>query len=79
MNKVLIFFFILSSTIGFSQNSLIPKIDWNGTTENENQYVDLLKLKDRGSLIIKIAYSSYWTKEASGKYIIFKLSIKHTS
>ncbi|WP_396596257.1 hypothetical protein [Dokdonia sp. R86516] len=72
MNKVLIFIFILSSTIGFSQDSLIPKIEWNGTSENENQYVALLRLRDRNSLIVKVAYTGYWLKGISGKYIVFQ-------
>lgn len=57
---------------GFSQNSMIPEVVWNGITENENQYVELLNLKDRNSLVVRVAYSGYWNKGLRGKYIIYQ-------
>ena len=54
MKKVIIYLLILVPLISFSQNWQIPEIDWEGKTETENNYVDLLKLKDRNSLIVNI-------------------------
>lgn len=73
MKKVIPLFIVtLSTMIGFSQNSMIPEMVWNGISQNENQYVELLNLKDRNSLIVRVAYSSYWNKGLSGPYIIYQ-------
>tara|TARA_R110001606_G_scaffold156824_1_gene299700 strand:- start:455 stop:1075 length:621 start_codon:yes stop_codon:yes gene_type:complete len=72
MKKIIVYLLILIPLISFSQNWQIPEIDWEGKTETENNYVDLLKLKDRNSLIIKIGYSSFWTKGTNSEFIVFK-------
>jgi hypothetical protein len=72
MKKILTYILFLIPILGFSQNWTIPKIDWQGETETENNYVDLLKLKDRNSLIIKIGYSSYWTKGQNSEFIVYQ-------
>lgn len=72
MKKNLVYILLLIPIISFSQNWTIPKIDWQGETETENNYVDLLKLKDRNSLIIKISYSSYWTKGQNSEFIVYQ-------
>jgi hypothetical protein len=72
MNKILVYILILIPILGFSQNWTIPKIDWQVETETENNYVDLLKLKDRNSLIIKIGYTSYWTKGQNSEFIVYQ-------
>ena len=72
MRKNLVYILILIPIIGFSQNWTIPKIDWQEETETVNNYVDLLKLKDRNSLIIKIGYSSYWTKGQNSEFIVYQ-------
>jgi hypothetical protein len=59
MKKVIVYLLILVPLNSFSQNWKIPEIKWEEKTETENNYVDLLKLKDRNSLIVKIGYSSY--------------------
>ena len=72
MKKVIIYLLILVPLISFSQNWQIPEIDWEGKTETENNYVDLLKLKDRNSLIVKIGYSSYWIKGQNSEFIVYQ-------
>jgi len=72
MKKILLLTIILISFIGFSQNEEIPKIDWQGQTATENSYVELLNLKDRSSLIVKIGYSSYWTKGQNSEFIVYQ-------
>nr|WP_299383857.1 hypothetical protein [Allomuricauda sp.] len=72
MKKILVYTLILIPIIGFSQNWTIPNIDWQGKTETENNYFDLLKLRDRNSLIIKISYSSYWTKGQNSEFIVYQ-------
>ncbi|MFD0798228.1 hypothetical protein ACFQZJ_12220 [Maribacter chungangensis] len=69
---ILLFICTLSTMTGISQNSMIPEVVWNGITENENQYVELLNLKDKNSLIVRVAYSGYWNKGLSGQYIIYQ-------
>ncbi|KAA5820414.1 hypothetical protein FPF71_17770 [Algibacter amylolyticus] len=72
MKKVIVYLLILIPLISFSQNWQIPEIDWEGKTETENNYVELLKLKDRNSLIVKIGYSSYWTKGQNSEFIVYQ-------
>ena len=72
MKKVIIYLLILVPSISFSQNWQIPEIDWEGKTEMENNYVDLLKLKDRNSLIVKVGYSSHWTKGLNSEFIVYQ-------
>ena len=72
MNKILVYILILIPILGFSQNWTIPTIDWQGETETKNTYVDLLKLKDQNSLIIRIAYSSYRTKGQNSEFIVYQ-------
>ena len=64
--------FLVFSGNSFSQDFKIPKIDWEGKTETENNYVELLKLKDMNSLIVKIGYSSYWTKGQNSEFIVYQ-------
>lgn len=47
-------------------------MDWHGQTETENVYIDLLKLKDRNSLIVKVGYSSYWSKGINSEFIVYQ-------
>ena len=70
MKKVLVHLLILIPLISFSQNWKIPKIDWEG--EIENKYVELLKLTDSNSLIVKIGTSSYWSKGLSSDFIVYQ-------
>jgi hypothetical protein len=72
MKKVIVYLLILVPLISLSQNWQIPEIDWEGKTETENNYVDLLKLKDRNSLIVKIGYSSYWSKGQNSEFIVYQ-------
>lgn len=72
MKKILLFFFAISSAVGFSQNSIESPIVWNGVTENENRFIALMNLKDKNSLIVRVAYSSYWHKGFSEQYIIYQ-------
>lgn len=72
MNKFLIHILILIPFISFSQSFQIPEIDWQGKTQTENNYVELLKLKDKNSLIVKIGYSSYWTKGLNSEFIVYQ-------
>ncbi|GHC65783.1 hypothetical protein [Ulvibacter litoralis] len=68
----LIILFLIFSIKIFSQDFKIPKIEWEGKTETENNYVELLKLKENNSLIIKIGYSSYWTKGQNSEFIVYQ-------
>lgn len=72
MKKNLVYILILIPIISFSQNWTIPNIDWQGKMETENDYIGLLKLKDRNSLIIKIGYSSFWTKGQNSEFIVYQ-------
>ena len=72
MKKIFAYLLILVPLIGFSQDWKIPKIDWHGQTETENVYIDLLKLKDRNSLIVKVGYSSYWSKGINLEFIVYQ-------
>ncbi|HRN37154.1 MAG TPA: hypothetical protein PLL18_09630 [Flavobacteriales bacterium] len=72
MKKIIVYILILIPIISFSQSWTIPNIDWQEKTETENNYIDLLKLKDRNSLIIKIGYSSYWTKGQNSEFIVYQ-------
>ena len=72
MRKILIYILIFIPYICFSQDWTIPKIYWEEKNEIENNYVDLLKLKDRNSVIIKIGYSSYWSKGQNSEFIVYQ-------
>lgn len=72
MKKVLIYLLILIPLISFSQNWQIPKIEWEGKTKTGNVYVDLLNLEDRNSLVVKIGYSSYWSKGLNSEFIVYQ-------
>ena len=72
MKKIIVYLLILVPLASFSQTWQIPEVDWEGKTETENNYVDLLKLKDRNSLIVKIGYSSYWTKGQNSEFIVYQ-------
>ena len=69
--NLLILLFLTLVGKSFSQDFKIPKIEWEGKTETENNFVELLKLKDKSSLIIKIGYSSYWTKGQNSEFIVY--------
>lgn len=69
-NLLIILFLILVGK-SFSQDFKIPKIEWEGKTETENDFLELLKLKDKSSLIIKIGYSSYWSKGQNLEFIVY--------
>ncbi|WP_179320522.1 hypothetical protein [Winogradskyella helgolandensis] len=69
--NLLILLFLTLVGKSFSQDFEIPKIEWEGITETENNFVELLKLKDKSSLIIKIGYSSYWTKGQNSEFIVY--------
>ena len=69
--RALILLFLTLSGKIFSQDFEIPKIEWEGKTETENNYVELLKLKDKNSLIVKIGYSSYWSKGQNSEFIVY--------
>ncbi|MGW9684037.1 hypothetical protein [Flagellimonas sp. 2504JD1-5] len=70
--RALILLFLTLSGKIFSQGFEIPKIDWEGKTETENNYVELLKLEDKNSLIVKIGYSSYWSKGQNSEFIVYQ-------
>lgn len=72
MKKILIHILILIPLIGFSQNWTIPEINWEGKTETDNNYVDLLELKDKNSLIVKVGYSSHWSKGVNSEFIVYQ-------
>ncbi|TNJ40880.1 hypothetical protein KFZ70_15025 [Tamlana fucoidanivorans] len=72
MKKVIVYLLILVPLNSFSQNWQIPEIKWEEKTETENNYVDLLKIKDRNSLIVKIGYSSYWIKGQNSEFIVYQ-------
>ena len=55
-----------------SQNTNILEIDWKIKSETQNEYVNLLNLKDTNSLIVKIGYSSYWMNGLKAKYIVYQ-------
>ncbi|WP_299626886.1 hypothetical protein [uncultured Tenacibaculum sp.] len=69
--NLLIILFLTLVGKSFSQEFKIPKIEWEGKTETENNFVELLKLKDKSSLIIKIGYSSYWSKGQNSEFIVY--------
>jgi hypothetical protein len=69
--NLLILLFLTLVGKSFSQDFKIPKIEWEGKTETENNFVELLKLKDKSSLIIKVGYSSYWTKGQNSEFIVY--------
>ena len=56
VKKATVFIFLMFSTLGFSQISTLPKIEWHGTSKSENQYLKLLQLKDGNALIVQVAY-----------------------
>lgn len=72
MKKIILYLLVFIPVICFSQNWVIPTIDWHGQHESENKYVDLLKLKDTNALIVKIGYSSYWTKGVNAQFIVYQ-------
>ena len=53
------------SIVTFSQEYQIPEIDFHGETENQNVYVNLLKIKDPQALFLKIEHSDH------AKFIVF--------
>ncbi|WP_299255901.1 hypothetical protein [uncultured Aquimarina sp.] len=73
MKKTLLIILLLIFSVNlFSQNFKIPKIDWEGKTETENIYANLLKLKDRNSLIVKIGYSTSFAEGQSSEFIVYQ-------
>tara|TARA_R100000935_G_C2762834_1_gene134352 strand:+ start:46 stop:648 length:603 start_codon:yes stop_codon:yes gene_type:complete len=72
MKKSLAYLLILVPLIGFSQDWKIPQMNWHGKTETENVYIDLLNLKDGNSLIVKVGYSSYWSKGINSEFIVYQ-------
>lgn len=57
--------------ISFSQALKAIKIGFDGKTEGINHYIDLLKIRDSNALIIKVGYSSYWSKGLKSNVIVF--------
>lgn len=55
-----------------AQNFEIPSITWQHTDSAVNFHVDFLKLKDADALIVKIGYSSYWTKGQNSEFIVYQ-------
>jgi hypothetical protein len=70
--SVFILFFLLCVGQSFSQEYSIPQIEWHGKDQTENQYIDLLKLKDKNAVIVKIGYSSYWIKGQVSELIVYQ-------
>lgn len=79
MKKILLQLLILLPLISLAQNWEIPDINWHRETDLENKYVAFLKLKDKNSLIVKIAYSSHWIDGLNTEYIVYQNNgkIKH--
>lgn len=72
MKKILVLICSLVLLAGCSLSYQIPEIAWQEKKETENTYIDLLKIKDRNSLIIKIGYSSYWSKGENIEFIVYQ-------
>ena len=72
MKKAFAYLIILIPLISFSQNWQIPEIDWEGKSETENNNIDLLKLKDRNSLIVEFGYSTYSTNGQNLEFIVYQ-------
>ena len=47
------------------------KIEFEGKTGGINQYIDLLKIRDSNALILKVGYSSYWSKGFKSNVIVY--------
>ncbi len=71
MRKVIIILFILISGKSFSQEFKIPELVWHGKDKVENRYIKLLSLNDKNAFIVKISYSSYWTKGVNSEFIVY--------
>jgi hypothetical protein len=71
MKNILFFVFAFSVSQSFSQDSLIPKIEWEGVLDSTNQYVDLLKVKDNNSLIVKWSITGDQEIGSSTNYVVF--------
>jgi len=56
----------------FSQDFEISKIDWEGETKTENDYIELLDLKDKNALIVKVGYSLYAAKDQESEFIVYQ-------
>ena len=70
--SLLIILFLLFSGNSFSQDFKIPELVWQGNDKTENSFIELLKLKDKNSLIVKIGYSSYWSKGQNSEFIVYQ-------
>lgn len=63
---------LVFSGYSFCQEINIAKIDWEGKTKTENDYVELLDLKDKNALIVKVGYSSYMEKDQDSEFIVYQ-------
>jgi hypothetical protein len=70
--NLLIILFLVIVGESFSQNFKIPELVWQGNDQTENSFIELLKLKDKNSLIVKIGYSSYWSKGQNSEFIVYQ-------
>lgn len=66
MKKLLILLLFLS-LIGYSQDYKIPEFNLNKEFESKNVYIDLLNIKDKEALIIKVSFSKY-----SSDFIVYQ-------
>ena len=71
-NCLLIIGFLIFSGKLLSQEFKIPKIEFKNKTEDLNTYINLLKIKDKQALIIKIGSSSYWSKGLYSDFLVFE-------
>ena len=72
MKRLIFLYFILSHSTILAQEFKIPEIKFQSETEKPNLYVELLKLKDNKSLIIKTSISSHWTEETTSNFIVYQ-------
>ena len=72
MKRLILLYFILSYTTILAQEFKIPEIKFQNETEKPNLYIELLKLKDNKSLIIKTSKTSYWIKGTTSNFIVYQ-------
>ena len=72
MRKINFLILLFINLICYSQDFKIPKIEFNEISEKDNSIINLLNLKDKNSLIVKIGFQSYWFGGIQSSLVVFQ-------
>lgn len=72
MKILLLEIFLLIPILSFGQKQRIPEILWQGRSDTEIAYLDLLEIKDRNALFVKIGFTGDWKNGQTSVLIVYQ-------